>query len=133
MLVRTTEVVDSAIVERLLRGDPIPAGRAFQYSALLDGHELTAYVCQIADRQPRHLHRHHDLTLLVYRGRGDIFIEDRRRRMTPGQFYHVPRGVTHYCVNTGETPLVGIVLYSPALDGIDTIEAPRGERSYERE
>lgn len=133
VLVRATEVVDQTIIERILRRDPIPPDKPVHRSALLEGNEFSGYVYQIADRQPRHLHQHHDLTFVVYRGRGQIFIDDRRRHMAPGQFYHVPRGVPHYCVNTGSDPLVGIVLYSPALNGEDTVEVPRGAKSYERE
>ncbi len=133
VLVRTTEVVDQTIIERILRHDPIPPDQPVYSSAMLEGNEFSGYIYQIADRQPRHLHQHHDLTFVVYRGRGQIFIDDRRRQMAPGQFYHVPRGVPHYCVNTGPNPLVGIVLYTPALDGEDTIEMPRGAQSYERE
>ncbi len=133
VLVRATEVVDQTIIERILRRDPIPPDQPVHRSALLEGDGFSSYIYQIADRQPRHLHRHHDVTFVVYRGTGQIFIEDRRRHMEAGQFYHVPRGVPHYCINTGGDPLVGIALYTPVLDGEDTVELPRGAKSYERE
>ncbi len=143
VLARTTEVLDPASIERILArrngaGDVVEPGgggrraQDDQPVLLLKSGEFSAHLLQIAEPLPRRLHRGHDLTLFVYRGAGDVVIEDLRRRARSGDLFHIPRS-TPYLVNPrSDGPLMLVAFYTPPLEQPDTVELPADEVSYDR-
>jgi quercetin dioxygenase-like cupin family protein len=132
MLKPRTQVLEPAVLERILTEAPLAAGEELRAELLLESEEFSAYLLQFRSGESRHIHRTHDLTFIVYRGQGEVCINDRRRPCQPGDVFHIPRGTPHSCVNTGPQPLVVVNIFTPPFDGEDRIPLPRGSRSYER-
>jgi quercetin dioxygenase-like cupin family protein len=133
MLKPRTQVLESAMLQRMLREAPLAADEDLRAELLLESEEFSAYLVQFRSGESRHIHRTHDQTFIVYRGHGEIYINDRRRPCQPGDVFHIPRGTPHSCVNTGPQPLVVVNIFTPPFDGKDRIPLPRESRSYERE
>ena len=132
VLKRETQVLEPAMLQRILRQAPVAADEDLRAEPLLESEEFSAYLLQFRTGEPRHIHREHDLTFIVHRGRGEVYINDHRRVCRPGDVFHIPRGTPHYCINTGSDPLVVVNLFTPPFDGKDRIPLPRGSRSYEQ-
>jgi mannose-6-phosphate isomerase-like protein (cupin superfamily) len=130
VLTRSTEVLDPATIERFLVSHPKGAGGE-QQTRLLESREFSADLLQI-DSQPRRLHREHDVTLFVYRGVGDVVINDLRRRARPGDLFHIPRSTPYSIASRGDGPLILVEFFTPPMEQADTVELPPGEQSYER-
>jgi len=133
ILTRETQVLEPAMLQRILRQAPVAADEDLRVEPLLESGEFSAYLLQFRTGERRHIHRAHDQTFIVYRGQGEIYINDHRRVCRPGDVFHIPRGTPHYCVNTGSEPLVVVNLFTPPFDVADRIPLPRGSRSYERQ
>jgi len=140
VLARTTEVLDPATIERILAGGrergqfdaPRPdSPPTNSHTLLLKSREFTAHFLRIEAPLPRRLHQGHDLTLFVYRGAGDVIIENLRRRARPGDLFHVPRS-TPYLVTPRDGPLILVAFFTPPLEQDDAIDVPADEPSYER-
>jgi quercetin dioxygenase-like cupin family protein len=132
VLRRETQVLEPAMLLRILRQAPVAADEDLRAEPLVESEEFSAYLLQFRTGEPRHIHCGHDQTFIVYRGQGEIYIDDQRRVCRPGDVFHIPRGTPHYCVNTASEPLVVVNLFTPPFDGKDRIPLPRGSRSYER-
>lgn len=130
---RPTEVLDTALIEQILRQRPVRDDQDFLPHTLLVSHEFSAHLLQFRTGEQRHVHRLHDLTIVVHRGRGEVYIDDIRRMARAGDVFHIPRGVPHSIRNAGDEPLISVNIFTPPYDGHDSIPAPAGSRSIERE
>lgn len=126
-------IVDPGMIQTLLRKGPVADDQPLRAETLVSTAEFSAHLLQFRTSEPRHIHRTHDLTFMVHDGRGEVFINDRRFLLTPGSVCHIPRGVPHYCVNLGPTPLVAVLVFTPPFDGQDRILVEASDRSYPRE
>lgn len=128
-----TQQIDPVIIARVLEQAPCPPDRDFFPRNLLITERFSMHLLQFRTAEQRHIHRRHDLTFMVFRGTGQVWVNDRRFLAKPGDVFHIPRGTPHYCVNTGDTPLAAVLTFTPPFDRSDSIPLPRGARSYERE
>lgn len=133
ILAARSETTDPAVIARLLAARPINADEPFLPLTLTTSREFSAHVLQFNSGEARHVHRVHDLTIIVHRGTGEVVIDDRPRSARPGDVFHVPRGVPHSVENRGHEPLVTINIFTPPFDGKDNVLAPRAESSRERQ
>lgn len=128
-----SQCVDPVAIQRVLSNAPCPEDRDFHAENLLITPRFSMHLLQFRTAEPRHIHRKHDLTFVVVRGSGEVWVADRRFQASPGDVFHIPRGTPHYCVNTGEAPLAAVLTFTPPYDRRDSIPVPRNVRSYERE
>ncbi|TWT42176.1 Cupin domain protein [Phycisphaerae bacterium RAS1] len=126
-------IVDPSMIQTALRKAPVADDQPLRAETLVSTGEFSAHLLQFRTSEPRHIHRTHDLTFMVHDGSGEIFITDRRFLLAPGSVCHIPRGVPHYCVNLGQTPLVAVLVFTPPFDGQDRIPVETSDRSYPRE
>ena len=64
----------------------------------------------------RHNHPEEEEILYFVEGEGTQMVEiigEERRKVTPGTMIHIPPGVYHSTVNTGDRPMKFLVVYSP--------------------
>lgn len=127
-----TQVIHPALVHAVVRRSPVGTAEAFTAEPLLEAAAFSMHVLQYRTREARHIHFHHDLTTMIHAGEGELYIDDRRYLASAGDVFHIPRGTAHYAVNTGDEPLVAVLVFVPAFDGEDSVEVERGSRSYER-
>jgi mannose-6-phosphate isomerase-like protein (cupin superfamily) len=87
---------------------------------------VSHHVAVVRTSEKPHYHRFHDMTVFVLRGEGVLTVEQKQMPMKMGDVVHVPRGTPHFFRNTGESPAVAAVVFSPPFDGRDTVSAPEG-------
>jgi quercetin dioxygenase-like cupin family protein len=106
---------------KVVAENPLGPTENIKITNLGQGQGASHHVVQIRDREPPHIHRLHDVTVILTRGRGYLIMDGRRIQLTEGDIVHIPRGVPHYYVNTAPHPAVAFVIFSPPFDGKDTI------------
>ena len=108
-------------LDRILAENPLPAGENYKVVTLGKAQEISHHIVQIRDREPPHIHKEHDLTVVMLRGQGFLMLEQRRVGLAVGDVLFVPRGIIHYFVNTSTEPSVALAVFSPSFDGKDSI------------
>jgi quercetin dioxygenase-like cupin family protein len=71
-----------------------------------------------------HIHKVHDTTVVMMRGRGYVMLDKRRVELSVGDTVFIARGAPHYFVNGYGESSVALVIFSPPFDGEDTIPVP---------
>jgi mannose-6-phosphate isomerase-like protein (cupin superfamily) len=118
---RRTIEITPARIQRVLDSNPVGEDEPFRAATLLNGHDFSLHVLQFRTGERRHIHRAHDLTFMVHRGQGELFIDDVRHPAQPGDVFHIPRRTPHYVVNTGVEPLVAVIIFTPEFDLTDSV------------
>lgn len=62
---------------------------------------------------PLHVHPHTDEAFYIASGEASFLLGDREVRVTAGGFVFIPRGMSHTAWNSGEGPMLGLILISP--------------------
>ena len=110
-----------ADLEKILAENPLGPDENIKVTNLGQGQGASHHVVQVRDREPPHIHKIHDATVMLMRGRGYLIIEKRRIELSTGDTVFIPRAAPHYFVNTHRGPSVALVIFSPPFDGKDTI------------
>lgn len=108
-------------LEKLLADNPLPPGQNIRVTTLGQGPAASHHLVQIRDRETPHMHKIHDATVIMLRGRGTLVLEERRIDLTAGDVVYIPRGVAHYFTNAAREPAVAFATYTPAFDGKDNV------------
>ena len=106
---------------KVLADNPLPADRNIKVTTLGQGKGVSHHVVQIRDREVPHIHKEHDLTVVVLKGKGYLMLGTKRVELAKGDVLFIPRGTVHYFVNTFDQPSVALAAFSPPFDGKDTI------------
>lgn len=112
-------------LEKILAENPLHLTENIKVTTLGRGQTISHHVVQIRDREVPHIHKEHDLTVVVLRGGGYIMLGRRRIELAAGDLLFIPRGIIHYFVNTFTQPSVALAVFSPPFDGKDTIPVGR--------
>ena len=62
---------------------------------------------------PFHVHPHTDEAFYVAGGEGTFLLGDREVRVTAGGFVFIPRRMPHTAWNSGDDPMLGLIIISP--------------------
>jgi mannose-6-phosphate isomerase-like protein (cupin superfamily) len=108
-------------VEKIVADNPLGANENIKVTTVAQGESVSHHIVQIRDRESPHIHKIHDGTVVMMRGRGYLMMENRRMDLSVGDVVYIPRGVLHYYVNSASEPTVAFVIFSPPFDGKDTI------------
>lgn len=108
-------------LEQLLSANPLSPGQNIRVTTLGKGKEVSHHLVQIRDREKPHVHRSHDLTVLMLKGKGYLMLEQKQIELRKGDVLFIPQGSVHYFVNTFSEPSVGLAVFSPVFDGKDAI------------
>ncbi len=114
-----------AEVDKVLAENPLGAGENIKITTLGKGEGVSHHLVQVRDREEPHIHKIHDGTVVMMKGRGYLMLENRRIDLSAGDIVYIPRGAVHYFVNTATEPAVAFVVFSPPFDGKDTLPAGR--------
>ncbi|MFQ5683543.1 MAG: cupin domain-containing protein [Candidatus Binatia bacterium] len=109
---------------RVLADNPLSSSRNLRVVTLGKGKGTSHHVVQIRYRETPHIHRNHDLTVVVLKGAGYLTLDKKRFNLRKGDVLFIPRGAVHYFVNTYYKPSVALAIFSPPFDGKDTIPVP---------
>ena len=108
-------------LNKILAENPLPPGQNIKVVTLGKGEGTSHHVVLIRDRETPHVHKKHDLTVVVLKGEGYLMLGKIRINLTRGDVLFIPRGNVHYFVNTYYKPSVALAAFSPPFDGKDTI------------
>ena len=106
---------------RVLKENPLRPEENIKVTTLGQGSTVSHHLVQIRDREVPHVHKNHDLTVVVMRGRGPIVIAQEQRFLGVGDVVFIPRDTVHYFINVSPDPAVALVVFSPPFDGKDTV------------
>ena len=106
---------------RVLKENPLGPQDNIKITTLGQGSTVSHHVVQIRDREAPHVHKNHDLTVVVLRGKGPIVIDQEQRFLGVGDVVFIPRDTVHYFTNASPDPAVALVVFSPPFDGKDTV------------
>jgi mannose-6-phosphate isomerase-like protein (cupin superfamily) len=62
---------------------------------------------------PFHIHPHTDEAFHIAGGEATFLLGDREVRVTAGGFVFIPRGMPHTAWNSGDGPMLGLIMISP--------------------
>ena len=110
-------------LKRWLPSNPIQENEEISIKEIHRTPEWSAHVVQIRTREKSHLHKDHDVIVILERGRGTLSMGTQRRVLTPGTIAFIPRGVVHQFVNESEEPALAFVISVPPSDSKDTVPA----------
>jgi mannose-6-phosphate isomerase-like protein (cupin superfamily) len=106
---------------KLVAENPLGPNENFKLTTLGQSQGTSHHVVQIRERESPHLHKAHDATVTILRGRGYLVMDTHRISLTAGDITHIPRGIPHYYVNTDLEPTVAFVIFAPPFDGKDNV------------
>jgi mannose-6-phosphate isomerase-like protein (cupin superfamily) len=106
---------------KVLADNPLGPGENIKIINLGQGQGASHHVVQIRNRESLHMHRNHDGTVQMIRGRGYLVMDKLRITLSVGDIVHIPRGIPHYYVNTDLEPTVAFVVFAPPYDGKDNV------------
>ena len=104
-----------------LKEHPLKPDQAMSIEELSRGETASAAIVQIRKQEPLHIHKDHDVTAIVLRGQGILWVGDRKLEMRPGSIVTIPRGVPHAFTNQSPEPAVAYAMFNPAFDGKDFV------------
>ena len=100
---------------------PLRPGENIRVLELGRTESASYHLVQIRDREVPHVHRRHELTVVVKRGQGELTLGGRTLFLKAGAVVLIPRGMVHHFTNTGSRPAVALTIFTPPFDGKDTV------------
>ena len=67
-----------------------------------------------------HVHREHDLTVVLLRGHGVLWVEYRAHRLRAGDVVHIARGRPHH-FHPADGAVRALAIFTPTLDEVDFV------------
>ena len=113
--------IAQAELSKVLAENLLGPNEKIKATTLAQGREVSHHLVQIRDRELPHIHKSHDATVVMMKGRGYLVMDHQRIDLSADDVVFIPRGVVHYYVNTSSEPTVVFVVYSPPFDGTDNI------------
>ena len=86
--------------------------------------ETSVSLIRLAGAEQPHLHKEHDLVVVLLRGSARLHVGQRVIDVRPGDVMEIPRGVVHWAENTSSSASEGYVIFSPPYDGLDHLPIP---------
>jgi mannose-6-phosphate isomerase-like protein (cupin superfamily) len=86
--------------------------------------ETSVSLIRLAGAEQPHLHRDHDLVVVLLSGAARLHLGERTVEVRPGDVMEIPRGVVHWAENSGPGASEVYALFSPPYDGLDHIPVP---------
>jgi quercetin dioxygenase-like cupin family protein len=112
-------------VENLLAAAPLAPGENIRPTLIQHAENMSLFLVQVGDRENPHVHTKYDLTVLLMRGEGTLWLNGQPLRMERGDAAFVPRGTPHFFVNDGCEPAAALVAFAPRFDGPDQASPER--------
>jgi len=103
---------------------PLPEDQNIRTIELQRSVNSSVSLVEVRDREAPHIHTRYDLTVVVSRGQGTLWLNGESRPMRAGDAAFIPKRTPHYFVNEGSEPAVAVVVFSPAFTDPDQQPVP---------
>jgi mannose-6-phosphate isomerase-like protein (cupin superfamily) len=87
--------------------------------------EISISLIRLAGAEQPHIHKDHDLVVVLLSGQARLHLGNRTVDVRPGDVMEIPRGVVHWAENTGPGASEVYAIFSPPFDGRDNLPVPR--------
>ena len=111
-------------VDGLIAATPAVPGQNITVTELQRGESSSVALVQVRDREQPHVHTRYDLSVVVARGTGTLWLNGVAVPMQKGDAAFIRKGTPHYFVNTGADPAAAVVVFSPPFSGPDQQPVP---------
>jgi mannose-6-phosphate isomerase-like protein (cupin superfamily) len=96
-------------------------GRNIAVRRLRATSEVSISLIRLAGAEQPHLHKDHDLVVVLLSGSARLHLGNRTVEVGPGDVMEIPRGVVHWAENTGPGASEVYAIFSPPYDGLDNL------------
>lgn len=86
--------------------------------------ETSVSLIRLAKAEQPHIHKDHDLVVVLLTGSARLHLGNRSIDVRPGDVMEIPRGVVHWAENTGPEASEVYAIFSPPYDGRDNLPVP---------
>lgn len=86
--------------------------------------ETSVSLIRLAGSEQPHIHKDHDLVVVLLSGQARLHLGNRVIDVRPGDVMEIPRGVVHWAKNTGADASLVYAIFSPPYDGLDNVPTP---------
>lgn len=83
--------------------------------------EVSVSLIRLAGAEQPHIHKDHDLVVVMLTGQARLHLGNRTVDVRPGDVMEIPRGVVHWAQNTGPEASEVYAIFSPPYDGRDNL------------
>lgn len=105
--------------QEIVKENPLGKDENIKVALLFNNQDSGHFIIQIRDREKPHIHETHDLTVVVKRGYGVLYLGKAKLPMRRGDIAFIPKGVPHYFVNEDSKPSIAYAIFTPFYDGKD--------------
>ncbi len=112
---------ETRVLAELIAAESLAADQDFKVVEAGRDARSSHHLVWIRDREVPHRHEHHDLTVFILRGFGQLRLGQDERPVGPGSVLYVPRGAPHAFRNTSGEVAVAYAVYTPGFDGTDRV------------
>jgi len=103
---------------------PLAANENVRARDVRSGDSSSLSLVQIRDREQPHIHTRYDLTVMLVRGSGTLWLNGTALPMHESDVAFIPKGTPHYFVNSGSEPAAAVVVFAPPFGGPDQQALP---------
>ncbi|WP_457601051.1 cupin domain-containing protein [Hydrogenivirga sp.] len=82
---------------------------------------MSQFLAFIRTAEHPHYHAEHDLTFVVLKGHGELYLEGKREKLREGDAAFIPKGKVHFYTNTSVVSVL-LATFSPRYDGKDSVK-----------
>jgi mannose-6-phosphate isomerase-like protein (cupin superfamily) len=104
-------------IDDILKANPLKAGDKLQMIKFAEDDTISFFVARIvegAEVKP-HYHKTHNETVYVFRGSGQMLINDKWVDVKPGTIHFNPMNKVHATRNAGKEELVIFSIFTPSM------------------
>ena len=116
--------LDRLSYDALIAVTPIGPDENIRVRELERGANSSVSLVQIRDREQPHIHTRYDLTVLLAKGSGTLWLNGNAMPMHQGDTAFIAKGTPHYFVNDGPEPAAALVVFAPAFKEPDQQSVP---------
>lgn len=108
-------------VEDILMANPLPVGQQSQMIKIAEDDSISVYLVRMMPGASlgAHFHKTHTETEFVIRGKGELLVDGEWRAFKTGDVHFNPPNKVHAARNTGNEPLIVLVIFTPAMRETD--------------
>ncbi|RLJ69778.1 quercetin dioxygenase-like cupin family protein [Hydrogenivirga caldilitoris] len=101
--------------------DKVKGVKEIEVIKLNETEYISQFLVFIRTAELPHYHAAHDLTFVVVRGHGELYLDGKREKLSEGDTAFIPRGKVHFYTNTSVVSVL-LATFSPSYDGKDSVK-----------
>ncbi len=108
------------VLERLIKS--VGSGvQEIEVVKLNETEHITQLLAFIRTAEAPHYHAEHDLTFILLKGKGELYLEGESFEMHEGDIAFIPKGAVHFYTNTSDLSVL-LANFCPNYDGKDSVK-----------